>query len=64
MNSQVSGHNVHCTVIRSRTTVRRWRILIVDSLNARFQVYVPFELKNPVMILLYHSKSFIHDCDT
>ncbi len=43
---------------------RRRRILtVLDSLNARFYVYVPFELENPVMVLLHYSKSFIHDCD-
>jgi hypothetical protein len=51
-------------VVRERTRVRRWRILtVLDSLNARFYVYVPFELENLVMVLLYYSKSFVHDYD-
>ena len=43
---------------------RGWRIItVLHSLNARLYVYVPFELENPVMVLLYDSKSFIHDCE-
>jgi len=63
-NSQVSRHDMYYMAIRDRTKVRRWRIrTVLDSLNARFYVYIPFELENPVMVLLYYSKSFIHDCD-
>ena len=44
--------------------VRRLHIrTVLYSLNTRFYVYVPFELENPVMVLLYDSKSFIHDCN-
>jgi len=52
-------------VIRDEVLFRPWRIpTVLDSLYARFHVYIPLELKNPVVILLYYSKCFIYHCDT